>query len=181
MSTQSIPDEGIDQAIEDVSYDIVEKSIAMSGLPKALEYVLRVEMEDFMSESPRVTAEEIADRAGVNISSVFRAHKDARYIAVKDKIQDIYFQGKADRFYHALLRAADANKVGAIRLGLEVTGKHVNRVETRNINVNADILSDQAVDIDSAVDRFLIMLGTKGWSLEMIADKWRSLKSQQAF
>lgn len=178
--TLPVPAEQIDQAITDDSYDLVEKSISLANMPKALEYVLRVEIDDFVSESPRVTAAEIAERAGVNISSVFRAHRDARYIAAKDRIQDIYFQGKADRFYSALLKSADSGKVGAIKLGLEITGKHVTRIESKNINVSAT-MDTGPLDLDAAIDRFLVMIGNRGWSLEMLADRWRILKSTQAF
>ena len=119
----SLPETQLDHAIDADNYDIIEKSIAMANLPKAMEYILREEMSDFMSESPRVTAEEIAERAGCNISSVFRAHRDARFMAVKDRIQDIWFQSKADIFYSALIKSADSGKVGAIKLGLQITGK----------------------------------------------------------
>ncbi len=176
-----VPNEEIEEAIESEAFDVIEKNISMASLPKGLEYVLRVEMEDFVSESPRATAEDIAERAGVHSQTVFRAHRDARFIAVKDRIQDIYFQGKAERFYSALLKSADSGKVGAIKLGLEITGKHVTRIESRNVNINTDMSTDGTFNLDNAVDKFLVMLGNKGWSLEMIADKWRLLKSKQAF
>jgi len=176
-----VPIEEMEEAIENADYDVIEKHITIAQLPKGLEYVLRVEMEDFMSESPRATAEETAERAGVHAQTVFRAHRDARYIAVKDRIQDIYFQGKADRFYAATLKAADAGKVGAIKLGLEMTGKHVDRSESKSVNISADVGIDGAFNLDAAIDRFLIMVGNRGWSLEMLADRWRQLKTEQAF
>jgi len=179
--TMPVPSEQIQQVIEDDSFNIVDKSISLANLPKGLEYVLRVEIDDFVSESPRSTAAEIAERAGVHINTVFRAHKDARYISAKDRIQDIYFQGKADRFYTALLKSADSGKVGAIKLGLEITGKHVTRIESRNVNISADIGTDGAINLDAAIDKFLIMIGNRAWSLEMLADRWRELKAQQAF
>ena len=176
-----VPNEEIEEAIVNADYDVIEKNISMAQLPKGLEYVLRVEMEDFVSESPRATAEEVAERAGVHSQTVFRAHRDARFIAVKDRIQDIYFQGKADRFYAATLKAADAGKVGAIKLGLEMTGKHVDRRESKNVNIRADMTTSGEFNLDNAIDKFLIMIGNRGWSLEMIAEKWRNLKSSQAF
>ena len=72
--------------IVEENLDYVEKIIELSALPMAKRYILREEIKAFMSESPRVTAEEIAERAGCNISSVFRAHRDARFIAVKDRM-----------------------------------------------------------------------------------------------
>ena len=177
----SLPEKQLEQAVETDNYDIVEKSISLSNLPKALEYVLRAEIDDFVSESPRATAADIAERAGVHINSVFRAHKDVRYLQAKDRIQDIYFQGKADIFYSALVDSARSGKVGAIKLGLEITGKHVTRIESRNVNISAGMDTDGTLDLDKAIDRFIVMIGNRGWSLEMLADRWRVLKSTQAF
>lgn len=180
MSTQMIPTEA-EQAIDDNTFDFAEKYIAMAGLPRIRSAILRTEMLDYMSESPSMSAQQIADHVGCSVESVYVAHRDVRYKVAKSHIQDMWFQGMAGNVYKAVLDTAMAGKVGAQKLALEVMGKHVTRVETRNVNLNADILSDQTVDMDSAVDRFLIMLGTKGWSLDMLADKWRTLKNQQAF
>jgi hypothetical protein len=177
---QSIALTQVDQALEDKQYNYVEKLLSMSGLPKAMEYVLREEMSDYMSESPRRTAKEIAETVGVHVQTVYTAHRDSRYLDTKDKIQDIYFQSKANIFYEALIDSAQSGKVGAIKLGLQITGKHVDRIETKNVNVNADIATFDS-GIEQTVDRFLIMLGNKAWSLEMIADRWRVLKESQAF
>ena len=180
----SLPVEQAEQAMEVNAVDYVEKCISLAGMPKVMAYILREEMTDYTSESPPATAQQIADRVGCHINSVFKAHKDARFLSAKDKIQDIWFNSQAGSVYKAVLDTARAGKVGAQRLALDVMGKHVTRVETKNVNINADIMGVQDGSMDNAtamVDKFLIMLGNRAWSLDMIADRWRILKSQQAF
>lgn len=181
MSTQNLPTESIEQAIDDNAYDFTEKYIAMAGLPRIRSAILRTEMLNYMSESPCMTAQQIADQVDCSVESVYKAHRDVRYKAAKSHIQDMWFQGMAGNVYKAVLDTAMAGKVGAQKLALEVMGKHVTRVETRNINTNVDIMGDQTFDLDAAIDKFIIMVGNRGWSLEMLADRWRILKSSQAF
>jgi len=181
MSSQTLPAESIDQAILDNQYDYAEKYISLSGLPRVKADILRVEMQQYMSESPSMSAKQIAKSLDCSVESIYKAHKDARYIAAKDKILDIWFAGQAGSVYKAVISTAIDGKVGAQRLYLESVGKTSKRIETHNVNLNADILSDQTTDLDGAIDRFLIMIGSRGWSLDMLADKWRQLKNQQAF
>jgi hypothetical protein len=181
MGNNAAIDTTIQQAIDETSFDYVEKYISLSALPKIKAAILREEMKDYVSESPCRTATQIAEDIGCHINTVFQAHKDARFLAAKDKIQDMWFQSMAGEVYKAVLDTAKGGKVGAQKLALEVMGKHVTRIESKNVNVTADITSVGVNSIDDSVDRFLTMLGNRGWSLEMIADRWRILKSQQAF
>ena len=93
----------------------------------------------------------------------------------------MWFQSQAGSVYQAVLDTARQGKVGAQKLALEVMGKHVTRIESKNVNVNADMVSGSDLNLDKAIDKFLIMIGNRGWSLEMIADRWRVLKQTQAF
>jgi len=169
--------DGIDQAT--VTY--VDKIISLSGLSKTAADVLAMEMNAFTSESPHLTGQEIADHVGCSREWVYRVQKDSRYLAAKDKIQDVWFRSQAGSVYAAVLTTAREGKVGAQKLALEVMGKHVTRVESRNVNISADMTTDGALDLDNAIDKFLVMIGNRGWSLEMLADRWRDLKSSQAF
>lgn len=179
--TAMIPvDPDITDGIEQANYDYVEKYVSLSGLPKVKAAILQAEMADYVSESPHGTAAKIAERVGCHVNTVFQAHKDARYLAAKDKIQDMWFQSQAGSVYQAVLETARAGKVGAQKLALEVMGKHVTRIESKNINVSAT-MDTGPLDLDAAIDRFLVMIGNRGWSLEMLADRWRILKSTQAF
>jgi hypothetical protein len=181
MGNNAALDTTIQQAIDESSFDYVDKYIALSQLPKMKAAILREEMSDYVSESPPRSAQQIADSIGCAVRTVYQAHNDARFLAAKDKIQDMWFQSMAGEVYKAVLDTAKGGKVGAQKLALEVMGKHVTRIESKNVNVNADITSGGVNSIDDSVDRFLTMLGNRGWSLEMIADRWRILKSQQAF
>ena len=171
----------IQDGIEQDNYDYVEKYVALSGLPKFKAKILQAEMANYMSDSPPLTAAQIAENVGCHVNTVFQAHKDSRYLACKDKIQDMWFQGQAGSVYAAVLQTARDGKVGAQKLALEVMGKHVTRIESKSVHIDASMADTGALDLDAAIDRFLIMIGNRGWSLEMLADRWRELKASQAF
>lgn len=171
----------INAGIDESTVTYVEKIITLSGLTKTSADILTMEMNAFTSESPHPTGKEIAAHVGCSREWVYRVQKDGRYIAAKDKIQDIWFRSQAGSVYQAVLETAREGKVGAQRLALDVMGKHVTRVETKNVNISADMTADSALDLDAAIDKFIIMIGNRGWSLEMLADRWRSLKGTQAF
>jgi hypothetical protein len=176
----SLPVEQVEQAIDQENYDFIEKYISVSSLPRLQADILRTEMLAYVSETPSMSAKEIAEVVGCSVPLVYKAHNDARFIAAKDKIQDMWFQSMAGDVYKAVLDTAKAGKVGAQKLALEVMGKHVTRIESKNVNVNADIMGISG-DTTDMVDKFLTMLGNRGWSLDMIADRWRLLKASQAF
>lgn len=179
--TAMIPvDPDITDGIEQANYDYIEKYISLSGLTKTMSDILREEMMAYTSESPHLKGQEIADKVGCSVVWVYRCQKDARYLAAKDKIQDMWFQSQAGSVYQAVLETARAGKVGAQKLALEVMGKHVTRIESKNINISAS-MDTGPLDLDAAIDKFLVMIGNRGWSLEMLADRWRILKSTQAF
>lgn len=177
-SLSPVNKESMDNSAMD--FNVVDKCIRLADLPKSMEYILREEISDFCRESPRRTNREIAAAAGVHENSVYNAHNDIRFIRARDKLQDIYFRTKTGRFYQALLDAADNGKIGAIKLGLEIAGKHINKTEVTTHKVN-DTNDLQGINMDQAVEKFLIMLGSRGWSLNMIAEVWNRLKNQQAF
>lgn len=178
--------EGIRNATErehnEQAMDIVENCVNVCNLPKSMILVLREEVNDFMSESQR-NALEIAESCDIHVNSVFNAHKDKRYIAVKNQIIRSLFQGKADVFFSGLITAAKQGKVSAIKLGLEVQGYHIDKVQTHNVNVNTDImgLAGATLDIDEGLRRFLILYASKGYTLQRIIDTWNELKATQAF
>lgn len=174
-------DAQVQDGIDGANYDYVEKYVSMSGLPKLKAAILQAEMMQYTSESPPLTAAQIAAKCDCHVNTVFQAHKDARYLAAKDKIQDMWFQSQAGSVYTAVLKTARDGKVGAQKLALEVMGKHVTRIESKNVNISADMSVDGALNLNDAIDRFIIMIGNRGWSLEMLADRWRELKSTQAF
>jgi len=174
-------DQDVSDGIVQSNYDYIEKHISLSGMPKKMGDILRAEMMAYVSESPYPTAAKIAETCECSVIWVYQCHTDVRYIAAKDKIQDMWFQSKAGSVYAAVLDTARAGKVGAQKLALEVMGKHVTRIESKHVNISADMRSDGTLDLDKAIDRFIVMLGNRGWSLEMLADRWRELKGQQAF
>ena len=172
----------VDQEYDDKAYDLLESAIDSAILPPGLICVLREEVNDFMSESSR-TCEEKAAAAGVHIATVFRARADKRYIALYNSIIRGLFQGKADVFFSGLIEAAKQGKVSAIKLGLEVQGYHIDKVQTHNVNVNTDImgLAGSTLDIDEGLRRLLILYASKGYTLQRIIDTWQELKATQAF
>ena len=181
MSMHSIPQEHVDQTLDKRELDYTEKYITISGLPRVKADILRAEMTQYMSESPSMSAQQIADHLDCSVESVYQAHKDVRFIKAKDQILTMWYQNQQDKVYKAVIQTAIDGKVGAQRLYLESTNRTSKRIETRNMNLNADIMGDQGLDLDSAIDKFLIMIGNRGWSIEMVADRWRSLKNSQAF
>ena len=182
MENMPVPmDQDIQEGIDGANYDYVEKFISLSGMSGTMSDILRTEMMAYVSESPHPTGQQIADTVGCSVVWVYQCRKDARYLAAKDKIQDMWFQSQAGSVYQAVLDTARQGKVGAQKLALEVMGKHVTRIESKNVNVNADMVSGSDLNLDKAIDKFLIMIGNRGWSLEMIADRWRVLKQTQAF
>ena len=161
------------------SDDIVESDIEYHTLTKVERLILSAEVKDFMSESSR-TVEAISKEIGVSMSSIFRAHKNQRYTSVFDRVTDRIFQTMAHVGYSGLLKAARDGKVSASKLILEVTNKYTPKVQTESVNVNVNI-GDDRMTPDAAIERFLVLLGTRGWSLEMIAEVWHRLKASQAF
>jgi len=174
-------DPDVTDAIDGANYDYVEKYISLAGMSRVMGDILREEMLAYTSESPHPTGQQIADKVGCSVVWVYRCQKDARYLSAKDKIQDMWFRSQAGSVYKAVLQTAQGGKVGAQKLALEVMGKHVTRVESRNVNINTDMTTDGALGLDNAIDKFLVMIGNRGWSLEMLADRWRDLKASQAF
>ena len=182
MENLPVPmDPDIQDGIDGANYDYIDKFISLAGMSRLMESILRVEMLAYTSESPLPTGQQIADKCDCSREWVYKCQNDARYMAAKDKIQDMWFQGQAGSVYQAVLQTARDGKVGAQKLALEVMGKHVTRIESKNVNVNADMVSVGDLNLDKAIDKFLIMIGNRGWSLEMIADRWRILKQTQAF
>ena len=171
----------VNDGIEQANYDYVEKYIGLARMSRIMSDILREEMLAYTSESPHPTGQQIADKVGCSLVWVYRCQKDARYLAAKDKIQDIWFRSQAGSVYAAVLETARAGKVGAQKLALEVMGKHVTRIESKSVHIDASMAETGTLDLDAAIDRFLIMVGNRGWSLEMLAERWRELKNTQAF
>jgi len=182
MENMPVPiDTDIQDGIDGANYNYIEKFISLSGLSGTMSDILRTEMIAYTSESPHPTGQEIADKVGCSVVWVYKCRQDARYLAAKDKIQDMWFKSQAGSVYQAVLETARDGKVGAQKLALEVMGKHVTRIESKNVNISGDMISVGDLNLDKAIDKFLIMIGNRGWSLEMIADRWRILKQTQAF
>jgi len=182
MENLPVPmDPDIQDGIDGANYDYVEKFISLAGMSRLMQAILRAEMRAYVSDSPLPTGQQIAIQCDCTREWVYKVQSDVRYMTAKDKIQDMWFQGQAGSVYQAVLETARQGKVGAQKLALEVMGKHVTRIESKNVNINSDIGSTPDLNLDKAIDKFLIMIGNRGWSLEMIADRWRILKQTQAF
>ena len=162
------------------STDIVENCIDISQLTKSHKMIIREEIHDFVSESSR-TVPDIANKLGIHVNTVYAAHRDERYRRAFTLACDRLFQDMAHIGYSSIVKSARDGKVSAAKLILEITGKHVDKIQTANVNVNVDITPEVGMNPRVAVEQFLTMLGTRGWSIEEINQIWASLKESQAF
>jgi len=166
----------LDKAAAD---DIIESHTKLIDLPKNQILILHEEIYDFMSESSRTIAQ-IAKKLKIHVQTVYYAHRSRAYKACKQSILHELFMQDSQVFYTALVKAAKNEKIGAIRLGLEVQGIYTPKHQTENVNVNVNVGSDNMTPI-AAIERFLTMLGARGWSIEQLTEIWNNLKQSQAF
>lgn len=160
--------------------DYLEKSADIAALTHKQKAYLRAIIDDYLSESPRSDGA-ICDEIGIHRDSALKYRKNPRFNAVLSQVLYACTKGKFDVILSSLFTAARQGKVSAAKLLMEYIGEYTFKMQTLNLNVNRDILSTQTLDIDAATEKYLTMLGTRGWSLEMIADMWHKLKSEQAF
>lgn len=163
--------------------DFVEYYASVSNLTGTEFAVLKTELDALFSESPRhLTLDQVSEIIGCNRQTVHRIHHKPAYIACKDKLFDIHVRDQAGRFWADLAKESSKGKVSATKIGLQMTGKHADLIQTKNVNVNTSVPAiGESLSLDKAIDRFIIMLGERGYSIEDIDARWVQLKASQAF
>jgi len=163
-------------------YEDIETYAKVAGLSGIAISILIALVHDSTSDSPR-TMREIADDLGIHEQTIYKNKRNPLFNRLHATILREVFQGNLDRVYRGMMVGVDKGNTGMVKLALEHSGEYVQEFRNVNVNLNRNVsaLDTQPLDIDDATDRYLTMLGTRGWSLEMIAERWHKLKSEQAF
>jgi hypothetical protein len=171
-----------DTALEEHDFADVEKYCQLAGLPPIGIAIMIALVSDHVSDSPR-TGSVIADDLGIHENTVYKYRRNPLFNRLHAQILREIFQGNLDRVYKGMMIGVDKGNTGMVKLALEHSGEYVQQFRNVNVNLNRNVsaLDTQPLDIDTAAERFLSMLGTRGWSLEMVVDLWHRLKREQAF
>jgi len=172
-------DKAIDaESMENVN-DLLENAVNIADLTKSQRRVLKEEIHDFMTESSRSVVA-IAEKLEIHPETVYTAHRAPVYRQLFTQLTDQIFMDMAHIGYSGIIKGARDGKVSASKLILEVTGKYTPKHQTENVNVNVNVGSDNMTPI-AAIERFLTLLGARGWSIEQLTEIWNNLKQSQAF
>lgn len=157
----------------------VQTRAHIAGLSTPQLLVMQELAIDLISESPRTNCQ-LAEHLGMHRNTIGKYRTDTRFNRVLSEMVFAVTKGKLDVIMADLMKAAHQGKVAAIKLLLEYVGEYTQKIATLNMHVQAGNI-DSDMDLDSAVDKFLIMLGSRGWNIQQLTARWVSLKGRQAF
>lgn len=160
--------------------DYLQRTADIAGLTHKRKAYLKAIVDDYMLESPRSDVD-ICESIGISRDTALTCRQDPRFNAVLSQVLYACTKGKFDVILSSLFKAARQGKVSAAKLLMEYIGEYTFKMQTLNLHVNRGIMDTNPMDIDAAAEKFLTMLGGRGWSLEMVVDLWHKLKSEQAF
>ncbi len=167
-------------AIVDDDFSDMETYCRVAGLNEIGICIMRALVEDQMLDSPR-TGSQLADDLGFHENTIYKYRRNSLFNHLYAGILREIFHGNLDRVYRGMMKGVDKGQSGMIKLAMEMQGEHTPTMQSLNVNVNRTISDDKPLDIIETTERYLTMLGAKGWSLDMIAEVWERLKKQQAF
>lgn len=167
-------------ALQEYDFSDVETYARIAGLNEIAISILIALVEDHVSDSPR-TYGQIADHLGIHENTVLKYRRNALFNRLHRDILREIFHGNLDKVYRGMMIGVDKGQSGMVKLAMEMQGEHTPTMQSLNVNVNRTISDDKPLDIMETTERYLTMLGAKGWSLDMIAEVWNRLKSEQAF
>lgn len=89
-------------------------------------------------------------------------------------------RGKVD-VYVRMLEKHGAKDWHALKFLLEFVGLHVQKSQQTNININSGTKAVGITNADVAVNAVLTRLGELGWSEERLVERFRALKTENAW
>ncbi len=167
-------------AIVENDFDDIKKYCEVAGLPPMGISILIAMVQDDVSESPR-SGYELADDLGVHFNTIYKYRRNSLFNRLHAEILREIFHGNLDKVYAGMMIGVKKGQSGMVKLAMEMQGEHTPTMQSLNVNVNRTISDDKPLDIVETTERYLTMLGAKGWSLDMITEVWERLKKQQAF
>ena len=87
---------------------------------------------DMMVTDPEAKIKDVAEEAGVAVSTIQRWMKDPEFVEVFYQKYMVTFGSKLPKILNSMIREAEAGNVQAGRLVLEHSGKLIKRVEVAN-------------------------------------------------
>ena len=87
---------------------------------------------DMMVTDPEAKIKDVAEEAGVAVSTILRWMKDPEFVEVFYQKYMVTFGSKLPKILNSMIREAEAGNVQAGRLVLEHSGKLIKRVEVAN-------------------------------------------------
>lgn len=87
---------------------------------------------DLLVNDPEAKIKDVADKSGVNVSTIRRWMKDPEFVEVFYQKYMVVFGSRLPTVLNSMVREAEAGNVQAGRLVLEHSGKLIKRVEVNN-------------------------------------------------
>ena len=104
---------------------------------------------DLLVNDPEAKIKDVADKSGVNVSTIRRWMKDPEFVEVFYQKYMVVFGSRLPTVLNSMVREAEAGNVQAGRLVLEHSGKLIKRVEVNNHQSPFEkFLNSQASDME---------------------------------
>ena len=104
---------------------------------------------DLLVNDPEAKIKDVAEKSGVNVSTIRRWMKDPEFVEVFYQKYMVVFGSRLPTVLNSMVREAEAGNVQAGRLVLEHSGKLIKRVEVNNHQSPFEkFLSSQASDME---------------------------------
>jgi hypothetical protein len=141
-----------------------------------------------VSETPR-SAEDMCQEHGIALSTFHSMKTNPKFATAVGLLSVGLARGESYLYMNVMRRLALFSKghvqFNAAKFMLEYGGTYVQKqsITSKSIHMNMDATSkpQQFGEFDQSFDQFLIMCGQKGISAERIVQRYRELKSEQAW
>lgn len=171
----------------DEAYDNILNYSQFARLTSQQKVLLKAMVVDYASNNIRPETQ-LANDLGINRRTIYQSKASPAFSQALGMMMVAITGGEADIHLQNLRKMElDADIPPSIRYQiskflLEYGGSYTRKsqVETRNLSISMR-QAPETGDFSDSIDRFLIAMGTKGWSKERLNARWDELKTQQAW